>query len=160
MAQAYDNSQSGKEFEEAFLKQAQLNGLLARKNPVSAKFNWNGRLMLVKGHHLDYTVSNQKGKIGFFDCKSYGRDYFDFSAIDEDQLKLSVMWFRWQVPSGFVVWFRPANAVCFFSGIKIEAKGPGTRFHMSEGLFLGAITSFDLKLILGKQRGSGRLRTN
>lgn len=150
MAQAYDNAQNGKLFEERFLKQARLNGLLARKNPVSAKFNWNGRLQLVKGHHLDYTISNQKGKVGFFDCKSYGRNYFDFSAIDEDQLTLSAMWNDWKVPSGFVIWFRPADAIYFFKGTAIVSRGPGSRFLPSEGRYLGSISNFDLKPLLSR----------
>lgn len=142
-----DNREHGKFFEEAFFKQATSNGLFARKNMLSCKHTWGGRVQILKSQ-LDFTLVNTKGSVGFFDCKNFIENKFYFSEIDDDQLKLSVVWLSWKVPSGFVVWFRSLNKVSFFSGNDIKSKGPGNSFQPTDGVVLGKIEGFDLKKLL------------
>lgn len=142
-----ENQQEGKLFEELFTKQAQRAGFLVQKNLLSAKFTWGGRTQLVKSQ-LDFTLADQTGKVGFFDTKSYGKDFFTFSDLDPKQVERALLYNEWSIPSGFVVWFRPSNRVVFFSGRLITQRGSRSRFQSLDGVSLGSFERFDLKLAL------------
>lgn len=142
------NKSEGDIFEELFLKQAQRNGLLPIKNPLSARHTYSGRVQLLKSD-LDYKLISQSGRVGFFDCKSFQGAHFDHSAIEPDQIKRAATYNYWNVPSGFVVWFRGINVISFFTGAQIATKGPRTSFRPPEGQILGKFDGFDLKRLLG-----------
>lgn len=130
-----------------FKKRSQSAGLLAIKNDLSARYTFNGRIKVVKSN-LDYTLINQEGKVGYFDCKSFLSDYFTYSTIDPHQIDLSIKYERWRVPSGFIVWFRQTNKIVWFKGLDIQRKGPGSRFTAQDGILLGSIEMFDLNILL------------
>lgn len=130
-----------------FKKRAQSAGLLAEKNHLTARYTYNGRITVTKSN-LDYTLINQDGKIGYFDCKSFLSDHFTYSALEPHQIDLSIKYERWCVPSGFVVWFRQVNKIVWFKGLDIQRKGPGSRFTTQDGILLGSIEMFDLNKLL------------
>ncbi len=136
------NKRTGSSFEDVFFRQAQLQGFLILQNHQEARFTYNGRLQPIKGE-LDFKMI-KNGVTGFFDCKSFASDKFSFSAIEEHQAERSKLYNEWNVPSGFIVYFRQSNAVCFFSGTVINKKGPGSSFSQSDGLLLGSIFEFRL----------------
>lgn len=144
---ATDNKLTGSSFEDLFKKQAQRNGLLALQNHLTARMMGAGHLTLIKSE-LDYKLINQDGAVGYFDCKTYGRDFFYFSQIEEKQISRSVLYNEWNVPSGFIVWFRKSNSINFYTGREINAKGAKARFEPSEGVKLGTFENFDLKGLL------------
>lgn len=143
------NREQGNVFEKVFEIQARLSGLFYEKNNLTARFIPGRRPLIIKSE-LDYKLVNRLGCVGFFDCKSYADDHFDYSVIDPDQLKKSVHYNEWSVPSGFVVCLRSINFVVFYSGITIQTRGPRTRFRASDGLILGSFEKFDLKPLLYK----------
>lgn len=141
------NRDNGKSFEEIFIKQARLNGLLVIKNYLTCRFVNAGQIQIIKGE-LDFKVANQNGRVGYFDAKSYAADHFVFSALDEHQVKRSVVYNDYRIPSGFIVYFRPSNKIVFYDGKTIHSKGPRSRFEARDGLMLGGLEQFDLKTIL------------
>ncbi len=145
------NKEQGAAFEDLFKRQAQRLGLTAIKNPLSCKILWGGRIQLIHGQ-LDFQLINRRdGRVGFFDCKSYNADFFTFSDLHEDQVKQAVVYNDCRVPSGFVAWFIPANAVVYFPGHVIAEKGPRSRFERKDGVFLGRYENFNLKALLRVQ---------
>lgn len=147
-----DNRVAGSEFEAIFVKRALSNGLLVIKNHLTCKFTYNGRLQVVPGE-LDFKLVSAAGTVGYFDCKAYESDHFTYSQIETTQIDRAVVYNNWRVPSGFVVWFRPENAVVFFTGHMIAQKGPGNRFKSNEGYRLGGFETFDLNTVLRPKKG-------
>lgn len=138
----------GKDFEEAFLREAKYLGLYARKNHIAAKYGWKGRLIPIKGD-LDFRlVDPRTGRVGYFDCKTFQGDSFEYSDIDASQLSQSVLLNEYNVPSGFVVFFRESRSVCFYKGTEIEESGPGKSLQSIQGLRLGSIYGFDLRPVM------------
>lgn len=142
-----ENKSNGLTFEDLFQKQARRSGFLVKKNPLTARHTWTGRVQLLKGE-LDFTIVNPHGKVGYFDCKSWGSDHFIYSDIDAKQIERAVLWNEWMVPAGFICWFRPINQIVFFSGRKINQAGPRTRFTVKDGLVLGRFETFDLRALM------------
>jgi len=138
----------GQAFEQIFLERGQLNGLFVRKNPLSCRHVWGGRLQLVKGL-LDFMLVSPHGIVGFFDTKSFGGDKFAFSEIDEGQLKMADTFNKWNVPAGFVVYFRDLDAVVYFKAGDLYRKGPRSSFGVIDGKYLGTVFNFDLKVLVG-----------
>lgn len=141
-------AEEGRIFEKLFIRQAQRNGLLAIKNHLSAKHGWKGRLILIKSE-LDFKLITQSGRVGFFDCKSFAGEKFTYSMIDPDQMQRAITYVEWNVPAGFVIWFRKYNRVVFFSVATIANKGPGTSFGPRDGDLLGRYEEFNLKRLMG-----------
>lgn len=137
----------GSAFQDLFEKQSKRNGLLAIRNHYTAKYQYSGTISVVKSE-LDYKLINQKGSVGYFDCKSFQQDHFTYSMIDEKQIERACLYNEWNVRSGFVVWLREINRVVFYSGHIIKGRGPGNRFESHDGLHLGKFESFDLRLLL------------
>jgi len=138
----------GKAFEEIFLERAHANGLFARKNPLSCRHTWAGRLQLIKGL-LDFMVISPQGIVGYFDTKSFGGDRFAYSDIDEGQLKMVDTFNKWNVPSGFVVYFRDMDRVVYYKAGDLYRKGPRSSFGPVDGQFIGTLFSFDLRGLVG-----------
>ena len=137
----------GKQFEEEFKTRAKLNGLYAEKCELNARRLPGGGVKVLKSE-LDYKLINQAGRVGYFDCKSYAGDSFVFSQLDPNQLERADRYNYWNVPSGFVVWFRQINRIVYFSGFVVTRKGAGSSFSEEDGISLGSIENFDLKPLL------------
>lgn len=150
------NREDGKGFESLFFSRAQINGFLVIQNHYTCRFTPGGRVQVIKGE-LDFKIISQTGRVGYFDCKTYAKDQFSFSALEPKQVDRAATYNYWKVPSGFVVWFRKANHVQFYSGEEIQEKGPRSSFTCSEGLSLGGYENFDLKPLLEYQERGGRL---
>lgn len=143
------NREQGKIFEELFLKQAQRLGITCLRNYQTCRFLFKGRVQVIPGQ-LDFTLITQDGKVGFFDCKTFDSNHFTFSQLTEHQVIRSVLYNDNQVPSGFVVWFRPINSIVYFTGLTIAFKGSGSRFNSSDGIYLGRFEQFNLNIIMNK----------
>lgn len=138
------NQDYGKFWEDVFERMCRYNGLFPKKNPLSAKIIGRNRVQLLKSD-LDYRVVTRDGRVGYFDCKCYGKSHFVFSDLDSNQVEQAVLFNEWNVPAGFVVFFRDSNEAAFFPGKTIAQAGPGSRFTISEGVSLGRLESLDLK---------------
>lgn len=142
-----NNRDQGLLFESMFKDRAQINGMLAEKNHLTARYLPGGRVKVVKSE-LDYRLINQSGRIGYFDCKSFIGDSFTYSQIDPDQLDRALKYEYWNIPSGFIVWLRSINKVVWFKGTVIQRKGARASFGPEDGVLLGTIENFDLKRLL------------
>lgn len=143
--------EEGKFFEDLFMIQARRVGLLAQKNEQACRVTGSGkftRVKLLKGE-LDFKLVARGGPVGFFDCKSYGNAHFIYSDLDPDQLDRAILYNNWEIPGGFVVFFRPLKTVSFFSGHVIARKGARNRFEPEDGVILGPWDNFDLRKALG-----------
>lgn len=121
--------------------------MLAIKNELNAKYIGGGGVRAFRGD-LDYKLIDRTGTVGYFDCKAFEKDLFNFSQIEEHQLEKSNMYYEWGVPTGFVVWFRESNAVVFFSPKTLNRAGPQSSFKPQDGINLGTFESFRLKCLL------------
>lgn len=139
--------EDGVGFEHIFEKQARRNGLLPIKNELRCKMGWNGKILLLPSD-LDYKLINRRGVVGYFDCKTFADASFNYSWIDKDQLDKAMLYNDWDVPAGFVVLFRATMQVVFFSGHRIAEKGPRNSFSPDDGMVLGGIFDFNLKMLL------------
>ena len=100
--------------------------------------------------NLDLTIISDSGMVGFFDAKSFDSNFFTYSKIDSEQIKRADEYNRWSVPAGFIVLFREINRISFYSGSDLIAGGPGHRFLLTDGLLLGRLETFDLRLLFAK----------
>lgn len=141
------SQEQGKFFESLFVSQSQRCGLLARQNHLTARKLANGKVQILASN-LDFTVIGRNGEVAFIDCKSFGGDFFKYSQLDAKQVEQALLFNERYVPSGFVVYFRPVNRICYFSGIEIKERGAGSRFSAKDGMYLGKWDNFDLKLIM------------
>lgn len=141
------NREEGAFFEDLVKKRAQSQGLFVKKQYITARPGFNGRLIPVASE-LDFILCNQSGQVGFFDTKTFANDHFTYSDIKEHQIKTSANWNWWNVPSGLIVWFRGSNRICYYRGAVIETRGPGSRFGLAEAVVLGTWDNFDLKGLL------------
>lgn len=142
-----DNHDAGTQFENLFKKQAQMQGFYVEKNYLSCKLTPFGPKLVKKEEfcELDWKlVLIREGMTGFFETKSLDKDFFIFSEFSEFQIKRAAFLNEINVPSGFVVYFRPLNDVYFFTGEQIVRKGGGNRFRADEGIRLGDWTDFAL----------------
>lgn len=142
-----DNRDMGQQFEDLFKKQAQMQGFFVEKNYLPGQMTPFGFSMVKKETfcELDWKlVHRNHGRIGFFETKSYDKTFFTFSELDAAQVARSVLWNEMNVPSGFVVWFRPINMIFFYPGRQILKGGPGNRFRADEGIYLGGYADFAL----------------
>jgi hypothetical protein len=138
------NKMQGTQFETIFKKQALMQGFFVEKNLINAKLTYSGGLQRVFGE-LDWKlVLRSTGQIGFFDTKSFEGKFFTYSNLTEHQVKRAALWNELKIPAGFVIWFRPLDAVVFFTGEQISNKGERARFLPKEGVYLGKMIDFAL----------------
>jgi hypothetical protein len=135
------NEQIGKQFEELFSKQCRWNGFLPIRNYLSCRFLFKGRVQVIKSQ-LDFTVVSKEGRVACVDCKSFQHDFFTWAQIPIEQIERAQTLNEWNVPSGFVVLFRPSLQVVFYSGVCLNLRGQRTRFTPDMGLRLGRFDCF------------------
>lgn len=145
------NKEIGNQWEELFRGAAQRNGFLVMENHLCCRYTYGGRVQVIKGE-LDFRMVSTIGQVGYFDCKAFCGDRFNFSDLDAHQIERSELYNDWGIPSGFVIWFYDIKEVFFFSGHYIARKGSGTSFVASEGQALGRFESFDVKAIMRRPR--------
>lgn len=144
--QVDENRRQGRYFEELFFKQAQKLGLLALPSYLACKMSYAGQLMLIPGD-LDFKLVQER-VTGFFDCKCFDADHFNYSALDQHQIERATLYNERKVPSGFVVLLKKTKNVYFYSGQSISKRGQGSMFSPADGVLLGPWYEFDLRLAL------------
>jgi hypothetical protein len=144
---AMDGRLDGKFFEQCFERFARYSGLFPKKTELSARWIGPRKVQAIKSD-LDFRLVNREGRVGYFDCKSFHGSKFRYSAIDRDQLRRALDLNDWNVPAGFVVFFREVNRVSFFSALSIALAGPGSSFSPEDGVSLGSLETLDLKPLL------------
>jgi penicillin-binding protein-related factor A (putative recombinase) len=138
--------EAGATFQALFERQCQLEGVWFINNHTTAKRGWKGRLVELPSN-LDYALI-RRGRVGYFDCKTFHEPYFVHSDLKPHQVELAARYNENGVPAGFVVWFRPKDEVVFFPGWMVVQRGPGSRFEPQHGTHLGRWHRFDVACLL------------
>jgi penicillin-binding protein-related factor A (putative recombinase) len=146
LGQGPSNKAQGTFFEKVFERQALLQSMMVKHNGLQTKYVAAGKKIQVKSN-LDFLLIPQNGPVGIFDCKSFCKDYFTYSQINERQISLAASYNERNVPSGFVVLFEKLNKICFYTGQQIIDLGERSRFGVENSLVLGKLEYFDLKLL-------------
>ncbi|RYF52455.1 MAG: hypothetical protein EOO38_00150 [Cytophagaceae bacterium] len=140
------NKHVGAHFEKLLVHRAQLCGLLILRNELSFRYQGGGKMLPIRTD-LDFRICNKRGQTAFCDAKSFDQDYFTFSQITEHQLRRARIYEAYNVPAGFVVWFKPSQQVLFYAGNVLHQMGPRSRFTSAHGVSLGHALNFDPRLI-------------
>lgn len=121
----------------------------ALKNELAFRYLPGGKIRPIKAD-LDFRVLKGDGRVCYLDCKSFDAISFTYSQIDKHQLQRALVYERFKIPSGFVVWLQPLRQVVFYSGEKLWQRGPGKRFRAEHGVALGDSYTFDLTAIFAE----------
>jgi len=140
------NKAQGAQFEKLLVARAGVSGCRALKNELSFRYLAGGRIRPIRAD-LDYRILRRDGRVAYIDTKCFDAEHFTFSQIDADQLRQSIAYNHYNVPSGFVVWLKAAGIVVYYPGAMLMSQGPKTRFVKSHGYALGAPYTFDVSLI-------------
>lgn len=144
--QAAFNKQTGGHFEKIFEHRGRLCGMLVLRNELSFRYKNGGKMLPIRAD-LDYRVCKKNGQVGFFDIKTFDADHFTYSQITPHQIQRARIYEAYNVPAGFVVFFKPSAQVVYYSGAALAEKGPRSRFLPEGGLLLGSPLTFDLRPI-------------
>lgn len=134
--------EEGRQFEEIFKKQCNMQGISVRKKPLSAKWNYGGGLQLIESE-LDFELIFET-LFAFIDAKTFDRDTLPHKLIKEHQVKTALWYMDNKVTSGYVVWHRPSNSVVFYDGRQLASVNKGESLHWSQGEYLGGYEDFCL----------------
>lgn len=143
------NRDEGRSFEQVFEFQAKRRGLLVIQNYLTARHVPERGLMAMKSN-LDFMVSSQAGRVGYFDTKSFTGLSFAYSKLNQAQVERAKLYNDYSIPSGFVVLFSDTKNVIFYSGKRILNVGCGSSFEEKDGINLGKLWSFDPRIALGQ----------
>lgn len=142
-----ESRQRGWDFEALFEKMCRFEGLLVRKIPLSCRPIGNNQFLPVKSE-LDWQVGHS-GITAFIDTKSQKGATMVRSAFNDDQVDVAVGFNSWDIPAGFIVFFREINRVVFFTGAQIHAIQSGS-VSADEGLELGTGFDFSVRKIFAR----------
>lgn len=116
------------------------------RNHLTCRFRYKDKLEFIPGE-LDFKIM-QKGKVGFFDCKSFNDERFSYSMLDKAQIERAELYNDYGTVAGFIVWFRKVNQVVYFTGQQIAKIGPKTSFGVEDGQSVGQYELIDLRPIM------------
>jgi len=139
------NNEDGLYFERIFRGRAEAKNFLVIKHHLSGHYISNSRFVVVHGE-LDFKIM-KNGQAIYIDCKNVEGLSVPFSFFKKEQLNRAVKYNAYGFVSGFVILFRAANKVVYFSGAYILKKGPRKSFQWSEGIQLGSTEYFDLDIL-------------
>lgn len=134
----------GSFFEGSFQRQCFSQGITCIKIPDGCKTFGLGKLVRVKTP-FDFFIGFGE-KTVFLDTKTFNKLSISFSDLTEHQImNLKIM--RKHALSGYLVWFRENNALVFFDIVELCELKSGKSLKYSEGVYLGTIEKFDLKIL-------------
>lgn len=127
----------GQSFEDHFKKTVEQNGGICVKIPSGGRVVGTGhkKIFVKMKSPFDFVVAKD-GLACVLDCKTLEADTFPFSAIKRHQLKSLYECSR-HIPSGYVVWFRVSDQVCFFPSELLLALKPRQSLRPQDGFLLG-----------------------
>lgn len=151
MSRVAANKAQGEHFEAMFMARAGVDGLKALKNPLSFKYLPGGRIQPIRAD-LDFRVLRRDGRVAYVDTKCFDADFFTFSQLETHQIQRALQYDAFNVPAGFVVYFKPLGNVHYYPAQTIFARGPRSRFVPSHGYLLGAAYAFTLNGIFNAHK--------
>lgn len=87
---------------------------------------------------FDYLLAKD-GHACALDCKTLDEVRFPYSAIKQHQLK-ALKTLSPQIPAGYLVWFRPEDAVVWFPVSTLSQVKPRTSLTIEDGFHIGTST--------------------
>lgn len=140
--------QAGKVFEGYFESACQFNRVICvRIKDGCEKYMWNGKLRLKAAKQpFDFFITKD-GWSACIDCKTVDTKTFGYSSIDQDQLSWLCKTGE-SLESGYVIWFRPLDAVIYFDHRKLSSIMKGQGLKPEHGFNLGSVNEFNPQRIL------------
>lgn len=132
----------GDAFETMLEKAAYREGILPTH--IKSKAFMAGRLIHLK-QPFDFVFWYQ-GKAAAIDAKTCDAKTFISSRMDDNQTEALKKVGRHSA-SGLIIWFRPLNAVLFFTWEQCRTCYKGQSLRPEDGIYLGKPTAFTLKPI-------------
>lgn len=92
---------------------------------------------------FDFVIADN-GKAVFLDCKTLESGNFSHSMLKEHQVESLKMLQKKDCVAGYLIWFRDADAVCFFEAFRLATLRPRESIGPDDGVLLGTSQSFNL----------------
>jgi len=103
---------------------------------------------------FDYIATKNK-RIVFFDAKTFDRIRIQHSDLVEHQINNLYALSQEGHYAGYLVYFRPIEAIVFYPVSQLKGLKNGHSFHFSEGKYIGGLHTCDLNNIFKTQREVG-----
>jgi penicillin-binding protein-related factor A (putative recombinase) len=103
---------------------------------------------------FDYFIC-KNGRAAALDCKTINADSFSFSMLDKHQVE-ALYELGSHVASGYIIWFRISDKVCFFDSKILMGLVSRTALIPEDGLLLGSIDRFDPEKIIETYKPTGQ----
>lgn len=132
----------GLQFEKILEFNAKCQDILFVRMPDGCKTVSRTRIIRVRTP-FDYVLV-YNGISVFIDCKSFDSDRITHSQLVDHQIDSLKQINEKGCTSGYLVWFRKENAVCFAPISRLSRLTPGQSLHGSETIYLGSIEEFYL----------------
>lgn len=143
---------SGDEFQ-TFLENHSNQKIVVQRIPNGAEVKRCGKFLktiLVKSPYDFVIFSN--GKTVACDAKSIQANTFPKSAIDNDQMMNLLKCENHVHRSGYLIYFRTENRICFFSATSLLDLKHRDSLKSNEGLFLGTRFTLDLGILFDERK--------
>lgn len=95
---------------------------------------------------FDYVIAKD-GFAAALDCKTIDQSTFSKSNVVPEQVE-SLAEIGQHIPSGYVIWFRPLDLVCFFPWQTLHSLSKGQGLKPADGVELGQIDNIEVERIL------------
>lgn len=132
----------GAQWEQIIFRTALSQGVLPIVMPLGARRIGPFKLVQIKTPFDLIMVHN--GLSVFVDAKSIDSDRISFSAITEHQVNTLSAIEEKGVTAGYLIYFRPENAICFVKASLLKALTPGESIHGKDMIYLGSLEDFTL----------------
>lgn len=134
----------GLEFENIILKQARMQGLYVRKEPIAARRFGLKSLYQIKSDYDFKLILPPLGICVFLDAKSTEDTKFVYSKLVPHQVGALLEIQRAGCLSGYLIWFRTINRVIFFDAEKLDKLQPRESLLPENGTDLGSFENMHL----------------
>lgn len=116
------------------------------KFPLGAKPIRQGRgrpILIPIKTYLDYVLI-YNGRCVFIDCKSFDQENISYSMLTAHQVNELYDIQTYGVRTGYLVFHRKSDKVCFYDADKLRKLGPRESVHLTSATDLGSGESFSL----------------
>lgn len=132
----------GAQWEKIIFKIALSQGVLPIVMPLGARRIGPFKLVQIKTPFDLILIHN--GLSVFVDAKSIDSDRIAFSHLTEHQVNTLSAIEEKGATAGYLIYFRPENAVCFARASILKSLKPGDALHGKDMVYLGGIQDFSL----------------
>lgn len=132
----------GEEWEKIIFKSAQMQGILPIIMPLGARRIGIHKLVQIKTPFDMILIF--EGRSVYIDAKSLDSDRITYSQLTPHQVNTLAAIEEKGCTAGYLIFFRPENAVCFVRGLELQTIQQGESLHGKDMVYLGGLEDFSL----------------